>query len=272
MSDKHISQKKMRKGIVMNRIEAYYNKFNEEKRLNSRHGRIEFILSMEYIHKYLKPGDKILDLGAGTGRYSIPLFEEGYDVTAVELVQNNLGRLKLKNPDIKAYKGNALHLRRFFDNMFDLTLVFGPLYHLTGFEQKKKALLEAKRVTKPGGIIMVAYVMNEYAVLTYGFKERHILENLKDERLSEDYHVQATEEDLYDFVRMEDIDRLNEETGLKRLKIFSPDGAANYIRPFLNQLTEEEFQKFIDYQRSVCERKDLIGAAAHTVDILLKEV
>ena len=80
---------------------AYYNKFNEEKRLNSRHGRVEFITSMKYIHKYLdyvakgrkKEEIKILDVGAGTGRYSVPLSEEGYDVTAVELVKYNLGIL-----------------------------------------------------------------------------------------------------------------------------------------------------------------------------------
>ena len=84
---------------MMTELEKYYNKFNEEKRLTSRHGQVEFITSMKYIHKYL-PVDKsakILDVGAGTGRYSVQLAEEGYDVTAVELVKYNLGILKKKN-------------------------------------------------------------------------------------------------------------------------------------------------------------------------------
>ena len=75
-------------------LEQYYNKFCEEKRLTRRHGNIEFVTSMKYIHKYLKPDDKILDIGAGTGRYSVALADEGYDVTAVELVKYNLGILK----------------------------------------------------------------------------------------------------------------------------------------------------------------------------------
>ena len=130
---------------------AYYNKFNEEKRLNSRHGRVEFITSMKYIHKYLdyvakgrkKEEIKILDVGAGTGRYSVPLSEEGYDVTAVELVKYNLGILKKKGSNVKAYQGNALKLKRFEDNTFDVTLVFGPMYHLKEKEENVQALKEA---------------------------------------------------------------------------------------------------------------------------------
>ncbi len=252
----------------MTTLEEYYNKFNEEKRLNSRHGQVEYRISMKYIHEYLKDGDKLIDIGAGTGRYSIPLFEEGYDVTAVELVQHNLGMLKQKNPNVKAYKGNACKLKRFQENEFDFALLFGPMYHLTDREDKIKALKEAQRVVKPGGIIMVAYVMNEYGVVTYGFKERHVCECLEQNRFTEDFHTLPGKDELYDYMRIEDIDSLNAEVGLTREKILSPDGPANYIRPFLNQLSEEEFEHFVTYQTAVCERKDLIGAGAHTVDIL----
>lgn len=276
----------------MTKLEEYYNKFNEEKRLNSRHGQVEFRTSMKYIHEavdsvkrdmtdigtpefastnILTNSDiKILDIGAGTGRYCVALAEEGYDVTAVELVKYNLGILKQKNSSVKAMQGNALKLKKLADNTFDVTLLFGPMYHLFGFEDKQKALLEAKRVTKPGGIILVAYCMNEYSVITYAFKERHALECMEQGRFSDTFQTLSMPEHLYDYMRIEDIDALNAASGLTRIKIISPDGAANYIRPFLNQLSDEEFELFIQYHMSTCERMDLIGAGAHTLDILKK--
>ena len=260
----------------MNELEAYYNKFNEEKRLNARHGQIEFRTSMKYIHDFIdsslpKENVKILDIGAGTGRYSVALANEGYDVTAVELVKYNLGILKSKKSSVKAIQGNAMKLSKLKDNQFDITLLFGPMYHLFGFEDKKKALSEAKRVTKPGGVILVAYCMNEYSVITYAFKERHILECMQEGRLSEDFKTLSKPEHLYDYVRLEDIAELDEALDLERIKIVTPDGPANYLRPFINQLTEEEFELFYQYHLSICERMDLMGAAAHTLDILRKK-
>lgn len=271
----------------MTKLEEYYNKFNEEKRLNSRHGQVEFRVSMKYIHEYLdraatehynaaaladnsaaRAGIKLLDIGAGTGRYSVALANEGYDVTAVELVKYNLGILKQKASAVHAIQGNAMNLKKLADESFDVTLLFGPMYHLFGFADKNKALGEAKRVTKKGGVILVAYCMNEYSVLTYGFKERHIMECMEQGCFTQDFKTIPGPEALYDYMRIEDIDALNRAQGLERMKIISPDGAANYMRPFLNRLSDEEFELFVQYQMSVCERADLIGAGAHTVDIL----
>lgn len=259
--------------MTMELLEKYYNKFCEDKRLTRRHGQVEYITTMKYIHEYLenKENAKILDVGAGTGRYSVKLANEGYDVTAIELVKHNLGVLKSKGSTVKAMQGTALDLSRFEENTFDMTLVFGPMYHLYKFEDKVKALQEAKRVTKVGGIILVAYCMNEYSVLTYGFKENNIRQCIDNGKLDENFHVISEPEDLYDYVRIEDINKVNEAAGLQRLKLIAADGPANYMRPILHNMDEETFGLFLDYHFSTCERADLLGASAHTLDILIKE-
>lgn len=265
----------------MNKIETYYNKFNEEKRLDTRHGQVEFRVTMKYIHDaiarvmeekgFTENGQlSLLDIGAGTGRYSVPLSQEGYSVTAVELVKYNLGILKKKGSNVTAIQGNALKLKKLANDTFDVTLLFGPMYHLMTAEEKIQALSEAKRVTKPGGIILVAYIMNEYAFVMYAIQENKLKECVEKHLLSEDFHTIPDEDSLYDFVRLEDINSFNEAVGLTREKIISPDGPVNYIRPFVNKLDEEDFERVVQYQMAVCERQDIIGAGAHTVDILRK--
>lgn len=254
-------------------LEAYYNKFCEEKRLTRRHGNVEFVTSMKYIHKYLKdlPNDaKIFDVGAGTGRYSVALAEDGYDVTAVELIKYNLGILKQKGSSVKAYQGNALNLKRFSDNSFDMTLVFGPMYHLYTLEEKQKALREATRVTKKNGIILVAYCMNEYSIVVHGFKDNFIKESMANGKVNEAFRVTPQAEDLYDYVRLEDINAVNQGADVERIQIVAADGPANYMRQSLNAMDDETYELFIQYHLSTCERPELLGASAHTLDILRK--
>ena len=73
-----------------------------------------------------------------------------------------------------------------------------------------------------------------------------------------------------DLVRIEDINKLASDANLERVKIIGVDGATDYIRPTLNKLSEEDFKTFINYQLSICERPELLGASSHVMDILKK--
>ncbi len=273
----------------MNDLERYYNKFNEEKRLDSRHGQIEFRTTWDVLHevlaaKGLYPSKDIViaDIGAATGRYTLPLAVEGYHMIAVEPVKHNLGRLQKKVEEyeaaeglrlsVEAYKGFAGKLKHLADNSCDAVLFLGPMYHLCEPSDKLLALSEAKRIAKPGAPIFVAYLMNEYGVLTFGIKEGHLLESLAAGTLSEDYKIRQDEDGLYSYVRLEDIASYNDAVGLERMKILTPDGPANYLRREVNALSEEAYEAFYRYHRSICERPDLLGAAAHTLDIVYKKI
>lgn len=254
--------------MALSNIEKHYNKHPEDLRLLRRHGIVEFETTMHHLRRFLKPGMQLLDIGAGTGRYTSALMAEGYDVKAVELVKRNIQVFLDREPTADVVQGDARNMPFIPTASADVTLLLGPLYHLIGDEEKLKALTEAKRVTKPDGLIFVAYLMNEYSILSYCFDEDRIDALMEEGAVDDNFHIQAGPDQLYDYVRIEDIDRLDRSLGLERVTIFSPDGAADYMRTRLNRMSDKTFARFLEYQKCISERPDLIGAGSHVVDVL----
>ena len=91
-------------------ISGFYNQVDEDSRLqNNRHGQLEYTVTMHYIHRFAAPGSKVLEVGAGTGRYSIALAKEGMDVTAVELVHDGNVNLFGTFPEVSGrYRCNTV--------------------------------------------------------------------------------------------------------------------------------------------------------------------
>ena len=101
-------------------VSGFYSSIDEDGRLvRSRHGQLEYATTMHYIRRYAAPGSQILEVGAGTGRYSVALARNGHALTAVELVQSNLEQLRRNAADLDnlhACQGDALDLSRFVDS------------------------------------------------------------------------------------------------------------------------------------------------------------
>ncbi len=260
----------------MNYLEEYYNNYDEEGRLLSRHGQVEYLTTMRYIKECLEGllDPAILEVGAGTGRYSVTLGRQGLRVTAVELIEHNLEILRSKldgTEPVTAIQGNALDLSLFPDNTFDLTMLLGPMYHLYTKEDKLRALSEAVRVTKAGGHILVAYCMNDPTVIQYVFGLNHLREVMELNMLTSDWHCISEPKDLFEMVRTEEIAGLDSALPVKRIKLVAADGATNYMREYIDAMDDETFGRWMEYHFVICERKDLIGASHHTLDILRKE-
>ena len=272
--DKRLSEvRESRKNAVYASVADYYGQYDEDERLKRRYGQVEWITTNKYIHNYLKPGDKIIEIGAGTGAYSIPLSKEGYDVTSVELVERNLEILKSKitaDMKINACQGNALDLSRFDDESFDVALVLGPMYHLFTTEDKVKCLLEAKRITKKGGRIFVAYCLTDGSIITSLFVGGDLEDTKNRGMITEDWRLKSDPKEIFDLVRVDNIDEYNKGADLRRIKIVATDGASYYIRDYLSKVDEGTFQQWMDYHLHTCERADLLGGSHHCLDILIK--
>lgn len=256
-------------------LTEYYSNYDEDSRLRSQHGMVEFLTTMRYIEKYLQPGMRILEIGAATGRYSHTLARKGYEVDAVELVQHNI-RIFEENtkPEEKVTirQGNAKDLNMFADNTYDITLLLGPMYHLFTVEEQKQALGEAIRVTKPAGIIFVAYCGNDATMVQYCFGRGMLrLQRYRDLVDFNTFKASSDPAELFQLYRKEDIDKLMEGFSVCRLHYVGTDMATNYMRPCIDEMEPEFFALYLQYHFTICERSDMVGTSHHILDVFRKE-
>lgn len=254
----------------------FYNNYDEDSRLEPKHGTVEFLTTMRYIEKYLKPGNRVLEIGAGTGRYSHALARQGYSVSAIELIEHNIEVFQkntLASENISVVQGNALDLSAFQNNQYDITLLLGPLYHLYSNKDKQQAIREALRVTKQGGIIFAAYVISDGCLLDEGFNRSNInvAEYIKNGLLDpETFAAKSEPKDIFELVRKEDIDNLMSVFPVTRLHYVATDGCSLFMREAIDKMDDETFELYLKYHFATCEREDLAGVTSHAIDIFKK--
>ena len=260
---------------VLELLSNYYGGYDEEGRLLSKHGQVEYLTTMRYIEKYLKPGMRILEIGAATGRYSHALARMGYEVDAVELVQHNIDIFKEKampGERITIRQGNAKDLSFFADDSYDITLLLGPMYHLFTIDEQKQALSEALRVTKKDGILFAAYCGNDATMVQYCFG-RGMLKEEKYQKLVDPVTFKASSDpaELFELYRREDIDALMDGFHSTRLHYVGTDMATNYMRSVIDEMDDDFFGLYLKYHFSICERSDMVGVSHHILDIHRKD-
>ncbi len=271
----NLFKKKQKYKPTDNYLVDFYNTHNEEPRLLSRHGQIEFLTTVKYIEKYLNEGMKIIEIGAATGRYSLYFAEKGYSVDAVDLVEHNLNILKSKiksEYNIRVSQGNAIDLSGFDDNSFDITLLLGPMYHLYTVEDQKKAISEAVRITRPNGLIFIAYCMYDASVLSAFRPGGYIKKAVEDELIDPvTFNAKFPPEEIFKLYRKEEIEELMNDFNVKHMHFVATDGFACYMADELKQMDDYNYKLFLNYHFATCERQDLIGMSHHTLDIFRKE-
>ena len=260
---------------TMKALTDFYSNYDEDGRLLSKHGQVEYLTTMRYIEKYLRPDMRILEVGAATGRYSHALAQKGYQVDSVELVQHNIDLFKKNTKpgeNITIRQGDARDLACFEDDIFDMTLVLGPMYHLFTVDDQLRALAEALRVTKTGGIIYAAYCGNEATMVQYCFGRGMILNpHLRSLIDPVTFKASSDPAELFQLYRKEDIDALMRGFHVKRLHYVGTDMATNYMRPVIDQMNDELFDLYLQYHFAICERVDCVGTSHHILDIFRKK-
>lgn len=257
-------------------VTMFYEKVDEDNRLEKgRQGQLEYFVTMNYIHKFAKAGDRILEIGAGTGRYSIALAKEGFQVSAIELVEKNLKELKdnaKELTNLAACQGDALDLSRFENDSFHVTLSFGPMYHLYDEKDQHKALNEAIRVTKPGGIILVAFLSAHAIICTnYLYDFLPTTAGIK-QNFDSDYRVKHFKEQLFTGFDVCEFEELFIGKDVEYITTVAVDNVLEIAeaRPDF-AMTDEDFRAFADYQLHICEKREMLGNSSHLLYVCRKK-
>lgn len=243
-------------------IQKTYEIFNEDTRLNhSKAARIEFLTTTRYIKKYLQPGAKILDVGAGAGEYSLYFSKKGYEVCALELTDSNIKAFQAKiapEDTIQLVQGNALDLSRYADNSFDVVLVLGPLYHLHSEEDRQTCIAEAKRVCKPNGTIFFAFISNDMVILSeFMYRPDYFTVG--------DYNKQTFKLNDFPFVfhTVPECRQMLQKAGVPILHEVASDGVSELLDQKINAMDEQSYAQYLRYHFYICEKPELLGMSNH---------
>lgn len=252
-------------------LDKLYETFEEDKRLNkSKANSIEFLTTTYFIDKYLKEGMKILDIGAGTGAYSIYYADKGYEVTAGEPVKRNVDIIKSKalkeNIKIDIHQMNALNLSDLPNDSFDIVLCLGPLYHLDNDRDKLRCIEETKRVCKKNGKIFYAFLSNDMVFVTESilYNENHLGSSQYDHRTFK------LTDGAFCFMTIDHMKHLMELSNLKKMNHFAADGLSELLREKINSFNDQQFNEWLRFHLYTCEKEELIGYSNHIVFIAEK--
>jgi len=152
-------------------VTAYYERGGEDTRLRAGEGRLELLRTRDILRRVLPaaPCD-VLDVGGGSGVHAAWLAADGHRVRVIEPVARYVATAA-ELPGVTADLGDARALPA-GDAAYDAVLLLGPLYHLPDREDRLRALAEARRVTRPGGVVAAATINRYAGVLDMAHKNR----------------------------------------------------------------------------------------------------
>lgn len=247
------------------RVNELYNYLDEDSRFQTKAASIEFLTTIHFINKRLKHKDKIIDVGAGTGSYSLYFADKGYNISAVELADRNVEIFKSKiksNMNIDLIQGNALDLSYFKDKKFDHAFLMGPMYHLENKKDKLKSINEIKKIIANEGYIYISFINNDMVLLSEQSYDPSFI-------LSNKYDRNSFKLDNFPFIfhTFDEMKSLIIKSGLSIESIVAQDGLAEILEETINKYNDEEFKAYLDIHIHLSTKKEMLGHSNHILFI-----
>jgi SAM-dependent methyltransferase len=257
----------------------YYESGQEAERLESPFSRWEKLRTLDLLDRFLPPAPaRILDVGGAAGAYAFPLAEKGYVVDLFDPVPLHIEQAKRRaasgqRAPRNIQVGDARAIPR-DDGAADAVLFFGPLYHLIDSDDRLKAIREARRVLRAGGILL-AVAISRFASALDGIARglirdpdfvRIVEQDLKtgqhrNETGNLDYFTTAF------FHHPDELKRELIEGGFPNPTLCAIEGPLWTVP---ESATAEQQENFMATMRALESEATLIGASAHIMSIAAK--
>jgi ubiquinone/menaquinone biosynthesis C-methylase UbiE len=258
-----------------NVVRRYYDEHAEHEWSRLESDRVEYAITLRALAEYLpKPPAALLDIGGGPGRYAIELARQGYDVTLADFSASELAlarnRAREAHVSLNIFECDARDLSQFADESFDAVLMMGPLYHLLDAGDRCTAILEAKRVLRPGGRFFAVYI-SRTAVLRFWAKYDPM--RVADDRARYEEHLRTGEvRDNFGFTDVYvahpgEITPVMEAAGFTTLDLVSCEGVISMIREKVNELTGDAWETWVSINYRLGRDPSNHGTAEHLLYI-----
>jgi len=243
-------------------VNQLYNLFHEETRLTrSQSAQVEFRTTVRYAEQFLFPGARILDLGAGTGIYSLYFAEKGFSVDALELADRNVALFRERlRPDlpVRLRQGSAVDLAAYAGGVYDVVLLMGPLYHLHDAADRAACLREARRVLKPDGVLFASFIHHDMVFMTeLGYDGGYFH--------SGDYDRETMRLHDFPFVffTVDECRTMLREAGFTIEREIASDGASELMAAQIDAMDDADYAQYLKYHFLRCEKPEMLGFSSH---------
>jgi len=251
-------------------VQEYYDS-DAEKEWSRIADRPEFLLTCRMLDRYIKPGDKVLDIGGGPGRYSFYLADKGCDVTLFDLSSENIKFAQRQaveqNLSIKTIVGDAREADKLSTEQYDHVLLMGPMYHLLEECDRVASVNAALKLLKSGGIVYISFI-NLFAGIVFYMKDE------PDYRIDPDYseYIRSVVEgksyggDAFTkafFIDQREVLPFMRQFPLEKLHLFGQEGVTSPHERHIMAQSQEVIDLWLDFSEKVWEREEFFSYSEH---------
>jgi SAM-dependent methyltransferase len=251
----------------------YYEQGREDARLRTGDGRLELWRTQQILRRYLPPTPaRVLDIGGGSGVHAEWLANDGYDVHLIDPVPLHVEHASAL-PGVTASIGDARELS-LPDQCADVTMLLGPLYHLIDRADRLRAVAEATRVTRRGGVVAVAGISRFASMrdsLRRGWLEPGWAETVE-RTIATGRHVNDDgHEQRFTTAYFHDPDDLGAElaeAGLHDVEVIAVEGVGSFLDNLGDLLDSPETRHVLMHWIELTEREpSMLGASGHLLAV-----